>query len=588
MTKGDMMSLAKKLKRQLERVDKGNAVDVVYVDFQKACDKVSCKRFMTKRGYQRFRRIARIVKTICGINLVLKGYIQQPKVMRWVAYHLTRQSDHDKELLFNIHNFTKNKSERDSAKLKSLLSILPHLRSRHETALIQSLLRKNRAFQVMPHIVQLEICQAVVYQQHEAKTIIVREGHPPEACYFVFTGKLAAKPSDGCSINQNHLTEVLNEIEEGDLFGDAALLTNTKRPATIFCKTNAELLLINKEDFESILARFLQQRYSAVTDLLRSLPIFTPWAPEKLMLLSHSSLLRYYRSGTAVIPESYNSSFIVVIKSGRCDIVTNLRMDQCGDVWSQRSQQKKRATPLKDFPALSLLEEETKLIEKSPKRPSTSPSFALVGAQEATKIQQTRKSRCTAMTTPSHSVLKKSNFEELEHKDESLSSRSANPIPEAIITSAEDSNEIQEDTESFGNNEEDEQHNKRKKDPSRSMMRPPEYPRSTFVKIGSLEQGGIFGLTEIPGSTCNLRLSLVSDGAECIFIPKQFFLGEAPAKSRQAALELVNTYPTEQIIRQNFVRQQEWNSYKARLVSQLLGDSTKRRPVSVKPGKTTF
>ncbi|XP_078426193.1 uncharacterized protein LOC144697813 [Cetorhinus maximus] len=201
----------------------------------------------SKRGYQEFQRVAKIVKTICGINLVLKGYVQKAKVIRWVAYHLTRQLDLNKELLFNIHNFTKNKNERDSAKLKCLLSVLPHLRSTHETAMIQSLLRKNQAFQVMPHIVQLEVCQAAVYQQYEAKTMVVRKGHHPEACYFVLTGKLVATSSDSCSENQNHLTEVLNEIQEGDLFGDAALLTNTKRPATILCKTNAELLLINKE-----------------------------------------------------------------------------------------------------------------------------------------------------------------------------------------------------------------------------------------------------------------------------------------------------------------------------------------------------
>ncbi|XP_067884725.1 cyclic nucleotide-binding domain-containing protein 2-like [Heterodontus francisci] len=529
-----------------------------------------------------------LVLLLLSFLIRVARYIQKAKVIRWVAHHLTRQSDLDKELLFNIRNFTKSKNERDSAKLKSLLSVLPHLRSRHETAMIQSLLRKNRAFQVMPHIVQLEVCQAAVYQQFEAKTLVVREGHRPEACYFVFSGKLAATSSDGCSENQNHLTEVLNEIQEGDLFGDAALLTNTKRPATILCKTNAELLLINKEDFESVLAGFLQQRYSEITDLLRLLPIFTPWTQEKLTLLSHSSLLRYYRSGTAVIPESYSSSFIVVVKSGRCNIVTNLRMDRRGNVQPPQSQGKKHTKVLKDFPTPSWLEEKTKLTEKSPQRTSTSSSLALVGAQDDTKTQRTGKSRCKRTATSSHSMLKKGSFEELECKDESPSSRSAEPIPETSLPSVEDSNETKEDVKSFDTCERVPRLTSVQKDPSVQTVRPPEYPRSIFVKIGSIEQGGIFGLTEIPGSTCNLRLSLVSDGAECIFIPKKLFLGEAPAKSRQDALELVNMYPTEQIIRQNFARQQEWSLYKARLIKQLLGDSVKQRSVSVKPGKTTF
>ncbi|XP_072428197.1 cyclic nucleotide-binding domain-containing protein 2-like [Chiloscyllium punctatum] len=321
---------------------------------------------MSKRGHQTFQRIAKTVKTICGINLVLKGYIQKAKVTKWVTYHLTRQSNLDKELLFNIHNFTKNKTERDSAKLKCLFSVLPHQRSTEDTAMIQSLLRKTRAFQVMPYIMQLEICQAAVYQQYEAKTIVLRKGHHSEACYFVLTGELIATLSDSCSENRNHLTGVVNEIQEGDLFGDAALLTNTKRPATILCKTNTELLLLNKEDFESILAGFLQQRYSAITELLRSLPIFTPWNAEKLTLLSYSSLLRYYRSGTAVIPKSSRSSFIVVVKSGRCNVVTNLKMGPHGSDLSQCPQQKKISGGRKDFPILSLMEAEKKLAGRSP------------------------------------------------------------------------------------------------------------------------------------------------------------------------------------------------------------------------------
>ncbi|XP_048395287.1 cyclic nucleotide-binding domain-containing protein 2-like isoform X3 [Stegostoma tigrinum] len=459
---------------------------------------------MSQRGSQKFQRIAKIVKTICGINLALKRYIQKSKVIQWVMNHLTRQSNFDKELLFNIHNFTKNKIERDSAKLKSLLSVLPHQRSTEDTAM------------------------------------------------------------------------------------DAALLTNTKRPATILCKTNTELLLLNKEDFESILAGFLQQRYSAVTELLRTLPIFTPWTTEKLTLLSYSSLLRYDRSGAAVIPESSSSSFIVVVRSGRCDVVTSLKMGQHGTDLSQCPQQKKHFVGQKGFPMLGLLKQKTKLSERLSQRTSTSLSLALQHAQEITKTQQIRKSRCTRMTTSSHSVLKEDSFEELGHKDRSSSSRSVETVCERMIASVEDSNEIQEDYNSSDSCEEVEQHTEINKDLSLQVMQPSENASPIFVKIGRMERGGIFGLTEIPGSTCNLQLSLVSDGAECVFIPKRLFLDEAPYISRHAAMELVNTYPTEQIVRQNFARQQEWILYKTRLVKQLVSDSVKWRSGSVKPWKKTF
>lgn len=123
------------------------------------------------------------------------------------------------------------KEESDSAKLKSLLSVLPHERTTHGISLAQTLLHNNQAFQCMPHIVQLEICQAAVYQRYEAKTTVIRKGHQPEGCYFVVTGKLTAKSNDASSIVQNSITEVLNEIEEGDLFGvtsDFCIMDNRK------------------------------------------------------------------------------------------------------------------------------------------------------------------------------------------------------------------------------------------------------------------------------------------------------------------------------------------------------------------------
>lgn len=527
------------------------------------------------------------MKTICGMNLVLKRYLHKDNVIRWAAHHRTRKSDIDKELLFNIHNFTKNKNESDSAKLKSLLSVLPHERTTHGISLAQTLLHNNQAFQCMPHIVQLEICQAAVYQRYEAKTTVIRKGHQPEGCYFVVTGKLTAKSNDASSIVQNSITEVLNEIEEGDLFGDAVLLTNTMRPTTVLCKTTAELLLINKEDFESILARILEQRYSVITELLGSHPIFASWTIEKLTLLSHSSLLRYYRSGTAVVPESCNSAFIVIVKSGRCHIVTNLRMDHHGKDQTQRLRSIKSTMPLKELSMLTSLEKETKSTGKSLQSLEEQLSIS------ASERDMSREQSASFTPISINHIPEDTNkgLEDLEPckeecLDESPSFRFVQSTPQITITTVEEGIETQEATKpSAGNNEDQEQNKERKKILPNSSR---EYRRSTFVKIAQLEQGGIFGLTDIPGSACKLRLSLVSGGAECIFIPKKLFLGEATERSRQVALELVDTYPNEQVIRENFTREQEWSLYKARLIRDVLSSHAKQTFGSVNLGTTTF
>ncbi|RXM99484.1 hypothetical protein EOD39_11429 [Acipenser ruthenus] len=70
---------------------------------------------------------------------------------------------------------------------------------------------------------------------------------------------------------------------------EACLLTCSIRHATVVCKTDVELLLIDKEDFNYILEDFLRLRYSVISNLIRS--------------------------GALVVPNILISSFIVVVKS---------------------------------------------------------------------------------------------------------------------------------------------------------------------------------------------------------------------------------------------------------------------------------
>lgn len=62
----------------------------------------------------------------------------------------------------------------------------------------------------------------------------------------------------------------------------------------------------------------------------------------------------------------------------------------------------------------------------------------------------------------------------------------------------------------------------------------------------------------------------ISEGAECIFIPKRLFMEEATAKSRQMALQIFSSYPTESMIQQSYNIQQTWNRYKSKLIEQHL------------------
>ncbi|XP_072476914.1 uncharacterized protein [Notamacropus eugenii] len=412
----------------------------------------------TREAAVRFRKMARILAHICGLSLSLKRYIGNSPAVEWVVFHLKMQNRIRNRMLLNIFTEAKINLTKDSEILKSLLSICPHQRSTEDLRQIQEHLKKNRSFQHLPNEVQLQLCQIVIYQEYEAESVVIKKGHWPMECYLLLSGKLAAISS---LTAENSNSEILSEFEEGDFIGETCLLTNTRRPTTIVCKSDAALLVISKKDFDCILSDIVQEQFQGICSFIRDLPIFSSWAKEKIDFLVHCSLLRRYRAGNLVCEHLYSNN-LIIIRSGRCLV---------------------RARIGKNISAQSSSDTESG---------STSFSKKHLLAPQITSV--------TSLSTQSW-----------------------------VTSSAY-----------WG------------------------------IELNSLEQGKIFGLVEKMKKPSDLHFRLVSEGAECIFIPTKIFLMEAPIISQQMALGLVNIYPTTDTIREHLLKKQAWKNYKARVVAQQL------------------
>ncbi|CAM4661209.1 unnamed protein product [Lepidochelys kempii] len=222
---------------------------------------------------RRFRRAARALAHLCGLSLWRKRYDGKSPVIQWAIFHMKRQTRLGSDLLFNINNYSTTKLRGDFEKLKCLLYICPKERSQQDLRETQTCLKKIRTFQCLPHKTQLQLCHAVVYQECEAGTIVIRQGHVPSECYLILSGKLKVIGGDANFKDQTFTSEILCEAEEGDFVGvkcsmnpgicagkrgkleqmwgmdeeEICLLTNTNRSTSIICKSDVELLVINKE-----------------------------------------------------------------------------------------------------------------------------------------------------------------------------------------------------------------------------------------------------------------------------------------------------------------------------------------------------
>lgn len=88
------------------------------------------------------------------------------------------------------------------------------------------------------------------------KEVIIREGEDGDYYYMIESGRAQV------TRQENGLTKVLAELKQGDVFGEEALISDSKRNATVTMKSNGVLLRLKKQDFLELLQEPLLHRIS--------------------------------------------------------------------------------------------------------------------------------------------------------------------------------------------------------------------------------------------------------------------------------------------------------------------------------------
>uniref|UniRef100_A0A5K3ETT0 cAMP-dependent protein kinase type II regulatory subunit n=1 Tax=Mesocestoides corti TaxID=53468 RepID=A0A5K3ETT0_MESCO len=130
--------------------------------------------------------------------------------------------------------------------------------------------RRRRAFVELLHSVRI-LQDLTPYQRMsladnlQRKTvasgdIIIREGDPGEAIFFVMDGIVRVTKQDGGQEKE------ITRIEKGGYFGELALLSNKPRAASVYADTDVTLAVLGVESFERLLGPCisLMQRKASV------------------------------------------------------------------------------------------------------------------------------------------------------------------------------------------------------------------------------------------------------------------------------------------------------------------------------------
>jgi len=118
-------------------------------------------------------------------------------------------------------------------------------------------------FEGVPNEARMALADKFALRTFDDGDVIMNAGEIGDTCYVIRSGKV------GLRVDAPDGEEVLNAtLEEGDFFGEVALLTGRPRTATVFAKGSIELMELCRADFDVISEEYPNVR-KVVEDYMR-------------------------------------------------------------------------------------------------------------------------------------------------------------------------------------------------------------------------------------------------------------------------------------------------------------------------------
>ncbi|XP_048778121.2 uncharacterized protein LOC125667329 isoform X2 [Ostrea edulis] len=477
----------------------------------------------------KFRRIAKSVLIVSGIWIWLKRYTLKPNTKDWsfMEMYIHVRDDMNQVLAFNPNTYGKFEPLRD--KLKDLLFIPKERRTLQNIQVIMALMRDNTSFQDYPVHTQIQLARCMQYQSYETRRVILKQGHPPSMFYIMLTGTAIVNILDEDPRTGNKFIRTVHELNGGETFGEIALIHGGVRTASIICKTTCEFLVVLKEDFDVIIKEPLRTQKEQHVEFCKSLMLFKDFPCDKAFQHNPSQFFyQFFKPDDVIVKDSRESKYIIVVKAGKCKIVSDFQ-GRKSETRADRIRKMFDPEIEEAFPLYTTMKK-IHAMDSCPRtdnKTSSKDNFR-IGILTGTIDRKKLVSNVSGKLSISESTTEKLSAD----NDNQVGRRrhSADPHKKSQKSDRRSKSSKPRLMEEILDYEEEWVERKRCPDPL----------ITAYAQISELKKGQVFGLESLI-SAPSTRLSLVSEGAECILISKRLFLKEADVKVLRIVTDLVGT-----------------------------------------------
>lgn len=549
------------------------------------------KTFDTFTHQLRHRRFKLVVQKLLVCIRWTKLYLKSSKNSIQEAKRLytemhERRSDYEPiDLMFDKSSYKAKTAVKISKETRRILLKPPAERTDEEVFRAQVALGNIKDIAQYPFRMQREIAKFGEYESFGGRRIILRQGHPPSASYFVLSGEMfeiiyessQAKPQLG------------QTIVKGEEFGEKAIVEDTWRECTVITKEPTELLSLKKKHFRRIfmLGGGLCILDSEQKKFLRHLPYMKEFPIDKLEENSEKVKAQYFKKGAMITEDTKYFPWLILVKTGSVFIYKKLKrvLPLQGKSTEQTKTVEKEKQENREMTRRQMLSDIRIPVRQNDEETRGSKKFIHPKFDKNDTVSEylppiIEKQHSTKQTKYSfHSIqdqlLKRTTPPHFEPSKSPLSTESNC----SWLTSLESTtNKIQSQDGFKSVSEKDDNHinthqNNWQRAKYKAEEKLEEEATTEIVQVNTITNGQIFGLDDImidKRVEQRQSFSVFSGGADVIFIDKYFFKENMTERFRSQLVKFFCPYPSDEELQEQLQTHVDWNAYKERTLSKTL------------------
>ncbi|XP_039600090.1 cyclic nucleotide-binding domain-containing protein 2-like isoform X2 [Polypterus senegalus] len=423
-------------------------------------------------------------------------------------------------LLFDASEFQAKKERGISNEVMTILSRPPQTRMAEDIRMaVISLGAAVDTFAEYPIHMQKKLAQVGWYESFGPGRVIIRQGHIPQNFYLILSGTVLVSK---LSINK-HTGEPFARtsafLKKGKTFGDVAILTGAKRNATVTCHDTVALLAVSRQDFLTTFLSGNAQDEPEFIEYLRKTDVLSGWPLDKLPLNKPTICVHTFFRRNAVISRDTKVSSKIYII---------------------------KTGTVKVLKNLTVTNPRQLLL-------TTRSGEEKFSFQEMTSTGRHHKNSDMKSKVPSKSISVKMELvlPVLQQNAETLVEQPV--LPHLCFATSEKNRHSKKETSEL-----------------------------IYINVQTLKAGDIFGLAYLLFEE-TFPMMLVSEGAECIVISKDFFKQHASDSYLRRLYDLVPPYPTEDVLQKKLQQHINWEANKSLLFHKRFPKKTAHREKLILP-----